>query len=38
MKHHAIAGGGGSLLHLIETGNPDGQPVLFLHGWPDSSF
>jgi pimeloyl-ACP methyl ester carboxylesterase len=33
MKHHAIAGGGGTLLHLVETGNPNGQPVLFLHGF-----
>src|SRR6478609_2468480 len=32
MKHHAIAGGGGCLLHLVETGNPHGQPILFLHG------
>ena len=37
MKHHAISGGGGSLLHLIETGNPDGQPVLFLHGFSQCS-
>ena len=37
MKHHAIAGGGGSLLHLIETGNPNGQPVLFLHGFSQCS-
>jgi pimeloyl-ACP methyl ester carboxylesterase len=33
MKHHAIAGGGGSLLHLVETGNPQGQAILFLHGF-----
>ena len=25
-------------LHYVESGNPDGQPVVFLHGWPDSWF
>ena len=33
MKHHAITGGAGSLLHLVETGNPQGQAVLFIHGF-----
>jgi pimeloyl-ACP methyl ester carboxylesterase len=37
MKHHAIAGGGGTLLHLIETGNPDGQAILFIHGFSQCS-
>lgn len=37
MKHHAIAGGGGCLLHLIETGNQRGQPILFLHGFSQCS-
>lgn len=37
MKHHAIAGGGGCLLHLIEAGDPNGQPILFLHGFSQSS-
>ena len=37
MKHHAIAGGGGSLLHLVETGNPQGQAILFLHGFSQCS-
>jgi pimeloyl-ACP methyl ester carboxylesterase len=32
MKHHTITGGGGTLLHLVETGNPRGQPILFIHG------
>jgi pimeloyl-ACP methyl ester carboxylesterase len=27
-----IAGGGGTRLHLLETGNPKGQAILFLHG------
>jgi non-heme chloroperoxidase len=33
MRHHTIEGGGGTRLHLVETGNPDGRPVLFLHGF-----
>ena len=28
----------GPTLNYAEHGSPDGQPVLFLHGWPDSSF
>lgn len=32
MKHHIITGGGGCQLHLVETGNPQGQPILFIHG------
>ena len=37
MKHHAITGGGGILLHAVETGNATGQPILFLHGLSQSS-
>ena len=32
MRHHTIAGGGGTRLHLVEAGNPRGQAVLFIHG------
>lgn len=32
MKHHTIAGGGGIQLHVVETGNPSGRPILFIHG------
>jgi pimeloyl-ACP methyl ester carboxylesterase len=28
----------GPRLHYVESGDADGQPVIFLHGWPDSSF
>jgi pimeloyl-ACP methyl ester carboxylesterase len=28
----------GPRLHYAEYGNTDGQPILFLHGWPDSWF
>ena len=33
MKHHKITGGGGIQLHLVETGNPNGRPILFIHGF-----
>ena len=32
MQHHTIVGGGGTRLHLAEAGNPQGQPILFIHG------
>jgi non-heme chloroperoxidase len=28
----------GPRLHYAEHGNPDGDPIVFLHGWPDSWF
>jgi pimeloyl-ACP methyl ester carboxylesterase len=27
---------GGQVLHVAESGDPDGRPFLFLHGWPES--
>lgn len=33
MKHHKITGGGGIDLHVVETGNPRGRPLLFIHGF-----
>jgi len=32
MKTHRIAGGGGVHLHVVEKGNPQGRPIVFLHG------
>jgi non-heme chloroperoxidase len=32
MKSHRIIGGGGVQLHVVETGNPRGRPILFIHG------
>jgi non-heme chloroperoxidase len=32
MKTHSIAGGGGIRLHVVETGNPQGRPIVFIHG------
>ena len=33
MKSQHIAGGGGTRLHVVETGNPQGRPILFIHGF-----
>jgi non-heme chloroperoxidase len=33
MKSEYVAGGGGTRLHVLETGNPNGQPILFIHGF-----
>lgn len=33
MMDHKIVGGGGIQLHLVETGNASGRPILFLHGF-----
>jgi non-heme chloroperoxidase len=32
MRTHQIVGGGGVKLHVMETGNPQGRPIVFLHG------
>ena len=37
MKSHMITGGGGIRLHVVETGDPSGQPILFLHGFSQCS-
>src|SRR5258705_3177030 len=33
MKSHKITGGGGIQLHLVETGNSKGRPIMFIHGF-----
>jgi len=37
MKHHRVTGGGGIQLHVVETGNPSGPPILFIHGFSQCS-
>ena len=32
MKTSTVAGGGGTQLHVVEKGNPNGKPILFIHG------
>jgi non-heme chloroperoxidase len=36
VRAHRITGGGGVQLHVEETGNPSGRPVLFIHGLSQS--
>jgi pimeloyl-ACP methyl ester carboxylesterase len=38
MENHKITGGGGVQLHLVETGNPSGRPILFIHGFSQCGF
>jgi non-heme chloroperoxidase len=33
IKSHKVKGGGGAELHVVETGNPNGRPILFIHGF-----
>ena len=33
MKRHMIVGGGGLRLNVVEAGNAQGQPLLFVHGF-----
>ena len=33
MESHSIIGGGGIRIHFVETGNPRGRPILFIHGF-----
>ena len=33
MRTHSVIGGGALKLHVQETGNPDGKPILFIHGF-----
>lgn len=33
MKDHRVTGGGGTQLHVVETGNSQGRPLLFIHGF-----
>src|SRR6185295_17604447 len=37
VKTHKITGGGSVQLHVVETGNQRGRPVMFLHGVSQSS-
>jgi len=33
IKHHTIAGGAGTHLHVVESGNPRGRSLLLIHGF-----
>ena len=32
MKSHKVTGGGAAQIHVVETGNKKGRPILFIHG------
>jgi non-heme chloroperoxidase len=32
MKSHRVTGGGGTHLNVVESGNPKGCPILYIHG------
>jgi len=36
MRTHSVVGGGGTRLHVEETGTPGGRPILFIHGFSQS--
>ena len=36
MRTNSVAGGGGIRLHVEETGTPEGQAILFIHGFSQS--
>ena len=38
MQHHKIKGGGGVQLHVTETGNANGRPILFIHGFSQGGY
>jgi hypothetical protein len=38
IRHDFARLSSGVRLHYAEQGNPEGDPVLCLHGWPDSWF
>jgi non-heme chloroperoxidase len=33
MKFHRVTGGGGTQLNVVESGNPKGCPILYIHGF-----
>jgi len=33
---HSTLAAGGSSLHIVEAGDAQADPVLFLHAWPQS--
>jgi pimeloyl-ACP methyl ester carboxylesterase len=36
LAHAIVTGGGGARLHVVETGNPTGRPIVFIHGFSQS--
>ncbi|MBU0993101.1 MAG: alpha/beta fold hydrolase [Proteobacteria bacterium] len=38
LQDHFVTLPNGDVMHYLETGNPDGKPILFVHGYPTSAF
>jgi non-heme chloroperoxidase len=36
LVHRRVTGGGGVQLHVVETGDPKGRPLVFIHGFSQS--
>ena len=36
LVHRSVTGGAGVQLHVVETGNPRGRPLVFIHGFSQS--
>lgn len=36
MRHHTLTASDGTRLHVRDCGNPDGPPLLLVHGWSQS--
>jgi pimeloyl-ACP methyl ester carboxylesterase len=36
VNNHIITGGGDARLHVVDTGNPNGKPIVFIHGFSQS--
>ena len=37
VQDHFVTGGGGCRIHVLETGNRHGQPILFIHGFSQNA-
>ena len=37
MLDHQVTSSDGTRLHLVETGNPSGRPIMFIHGFSQCS-
>ena len=35
-RHTHVSGGGEVRLHVVDTGNPTGRPIVFIHGFSQS--
>lgn len=38
LQDHFVTLSNGDVMHYLETGNPEGKPIVFVHGYPTSAF